>query len=182
MGRIGPLMTDKYAQRRPRGRGNQGMYVTAVPLELANTLIGLIGKEANELLSATGIRDDAGMEVADPLPEVLEWEDHISHEIQNDAGLDETERSSIVIARRGQGQFKRNVQLIEVGCRITGVQKIEHLVASHCKPWRDCETNTERLDGENGVHFGWKSPRVGPAIGQRPGRIAGLPVPVGLGE
>jgi len=25
-----------------------------------------------------------------------------------------------------------------------------HLVASHCKPWRD-STNGERLDGENGL-------------------------------
>ena len=26
---------------------------------------------------------------------------------------------------------------------------MEHLIASHIKPWRDC-TNDERLDGENG--------------------------------
>jgi hypothetical protein len=26
----------------------------------------------------------------------------------------------------------------------------EHLIASHCKPWRD-STNNERLDGENGL-------------------------------
>ena len=39
---------------------------------------------------------------------------------------------------------------IERRCRITGVQKIVHLVASHCKPWRD-STNEERLDGENGL-------------------------------
>jgi hypothetical protein len=26
-----------------------------------------------------------------------------------------------------------------------------HLVASHCKPWRDCESNEERLNGENGL-------------------------------
>jgi putative restriction endonuclease len=25
-----------------------------------------------------------------------------------------------------------------------------HLIASHCRPWRDC-TNQERLDGENGL-------------------------------
>jgi hypothetical protein len=35
-------------------------------------------------------------------------------------------------------------------CRITGVNREEHLRASHCKPWRDA-SNEERLDGENGL-------------------------------
>ncbi len=47
--------------------------------------------------------------------------------------------------------FKRRVMTIEQRCRITGVDNPIHLVASHCKPWRDCESNEERLDGENGL-------------------------------
>ncbi len=39
---------------------------------------------------------------------------------------------------------------IETKCRITGVDVPTHLVASHCKPWRD-SSNDERLDGENGL-------------------------------
>lgn len=39
---------------------------------------------------------------------------------------------------------------IEKRCRITRVENPAHLVASHCKPWRDA-TNEERLDGENGL-------------------------------
>src|SRR5262245_20691794 len=39
---------------------------------------------------------------------------------------------------------------IERVCRITGVNREEHLRASHCKPWRDA-TNEERLDGENSL-------------------------------
>jgi hypothetical protein len=42
------------------------------------------------------------------------------------------------------------VSRIESRCRITGVENPVHLVASHCKPWRD-STNEERLDGENGL-------------------------------
>jgi hypothetical protein len=34
--------------------------------------------------------------------------------------------------------------------RITGVERIEHLRASHCKPWRD-SSDPERLDAENGL-------------------------------
>jgi putative restriction endonuclease len=39
---------------------------------------------------------------------------------------------------------------IEERCRITKVNNPVHLVASHCKPWRD-STNQERLNGENGL-------------------------------
>src|SRR4029450_12059048 len=38
----------------------------------------------------------------------------------------------------------------EKRCRITGVENPVHLIASHCKPWRD-STNEERLNGENGL-------------------------------
>lgn len=39
---------------------------------------------------------------------------------------------------------------VEKRCRITGVDRIEYLRASHCKPWRD-SSDPERLDGENGL-------------------------------
>ena len=42
------------------------------------------------------------------------------------------------------------VSKIETRCRITGVENPTHLIASHCKPWRDA-TNEERLNGENGL-------------------------------
>ena len=35
-------------------------------------------------------------------------------------------------------------------CRITDVTNPIHLIASHCKPWRDAD-NAERLNGENGL-------------------------------
>src|SRR5579859_882632 len=59
-------------------------------------------------------------------------------------------RQAIVNARRGQGLFKQRVMAIERRCRVTLVENPLHLVASHCKPWRDA-TNEERLDGENGL-------------------------------
>ena len=67
-----------------------------------------------------------------------------------DTTLLETHRQAIVLARRGQGLFKKRVMKIEHACRITGVNHEEHLRASHCKPWRDA-SNEERLDGENGL-------------------------------
>src|SRR5205823_13957603 len=64
--------------------------------------------------------------------------------------LRSTEKDAIIRARRGQGLFKQRVMEIEDRCRITGVTNLVHLVASHCKPWRD-STNEERLEGENGL-------------------------------
>src|SRR5208282_5221378 len=61
-----------------------------------------------------------------------------------------TERTALVQARRGQGLFRDNVRSIERACRITKVERMEHLIASHVRPWRD-SNNDERLDGENGL-------------------------------
>ena len=68
----------------------------------------------------------------------------------NDPSIPETDREAIIRARKGQGLFKERVSRIETRCRITGVENPVHLVASHCKPWRD-STNEERLNGENGL-------------------------------
>lgn len=62
----------------------------------------------------------------------------------------ETGKQALIRARRGQGLFKERVAAIESRCRITGVENPIHLIASHCKPWRD-STNEERLDGEKGL-------------------------------
>ena len=78
-------------------------------------------------------------------------EAQLAWEIEVSVGPTVTEKRQVVLARRGQGKFRERVSKIEHACRITGVNRPEHLIASHCKPWRDCESNDERLDGENGL-------------------------------
>src|SRR5262249_52786424 len=78
------------------------------------------------------------------------WERKLEKDLLNDSSIQETERLAIIRARNGQGLFKDRVSIIESRCRITGVENPVHLVASHCKPWRD-STNDERLNGENGL-------------------------------
>jgi putative restriction endonuclease len=70
--------------------------------------------------------------------------------VASDASIGDTDREAIIRARRGQGLFKQRVMEIERRCRITAVDNPAHLIASHCKPWRD-SSNDERLDGENGL-------------------------------
>ena len=111
----------------------------------------MIGQQARDIIRGNLVTDVLSDEIADPLPEIAQWEDHLAEQINNDLTLEDSERTALVQARRGQGQFKKNVRCIETKCRITKVDRLEHLVASHCKPWRDCKTYDERLDGENGL-------------------------------
>ena len=93
--------------------------------------------------------------VAEPLATYekpqIDWEENLQAEIASNASLDETQKEQLILARRGQGEFRKNVQSIERFCRITKVDRPEHLRASHCKPWRDCQSSDERLSGENGL-------------------------------
>ena len=150
-----PLLPKRYSPLQATGRGNQSVYLTAVPPYLATALIGLIGNEARQLADPTqGIGEASEEEVISvdqSIPAILQWEDHLAQYIATETLIPDTEREALIMARRGQGLFKRNVQRHEAHCRLTGVDRIEHLIASHCKPWRDCESNEERLDGENGL-------------------------------
>ena len=144
-----PLLPERYSPLQQTGRGNQSVYLTHIPENLAAALVGLIGFEAKTLVKGDFTSDSPDLELA--MPDILRWEDYLADTIAEDKEIPDTEREAIVMARRGQGKFKQNVQLHETRCRVTGVDRIEHLIASHCKPWRDCDSNQERLDGENGL-------------------------------
>jgi hypothetical protein len=142
-----PLLPKRYSPLDRNGHGSQSMYLTELPEALALALADLVGTEA--LARARGeLAFD--VDVTTPRSESLLWEDHLIKEIEAQPGLDSTEKEALVLARRGQGRFREGVQSIEKFCRITRVERAEHLRASHCKPWRDSNDN-ERLDPENGL-------------------------------
>ena len=70
--------------------------------------------------------------------------------IQNDNSISKTERSALVQARVGQGMFRSLLRDYWGGCSISGCEMYSILVASHIKPWRDCD-NVQRLDPFNGL-------------------------------
>ena len=144
---LAPLLPKLYAPLRHDGVGMQGVYLTNLPENLAFAIVDLIGAEARSLVM--------GFRVSEPGPAKssvvhLQWEEHLISQIRKNDQITDTEKESVVMARRGQGLFKQRVMARERACRITGVTKEEHLRASHCKPWRD-SSNDERLDGENGL-------------------------------
>jgi hypothetical protein len=147
MARIGPKLPAKYSPLQANGHGLQGVYLTAISNDLMNILADLIGHEATSIIQLGA----EAFPIGDYATDVATWEDHLREEITSDQTIDQTERAQLIMARRGQGLFRKNVQNIEQHCRITKVNRPEHLRASHCKPWRDCETHDERLNGENGL-------------------------------
>jgi putative restriction endonuclease len=142
-----PLLPLRYAPLRDNGAGLQSVYLTRVPDAMAGALVDLLGAEARDLVLGLRVAEEPLLASAVGL---AEWEEHELLQVQADHALPETDRKAIVLARRGQGLFKKRVMRIEHACRITGVNREEHLRASHCKPWRD-SNNEERLDGENGL-------------------------------
>jgi hypothetical protein len=128
--------------------GLQGVYLTALDDAFAEALLTLLGHEARAIASA--VRDALPIDPSRSAGQgQTEWEEHLLHEIRAKP-IEETEKAALILARRGQGLFKQRVRGVETRCRITGVDRIEHLRASHCKPWRD-SNDEERLNGENGL-------------------------------
>ena len=139
-----PLLPVKYSPLQVNGNGLQSIYLAEIPERFAEVLFGLISTEVDAIRAASAAVEPV------PADDLDTWEAKIARRIEEDATITDTDRLALVRARRGQGLFRDRVARIESRCRITGVENTTHLVASHCKPWRDA-TNEERLDGENGL-------------------------------
>lgn len=137
---IAPLLPMKYSPLRPDGKGNQ-VYLTSISQELGLLLIQLLGNP----------------EISWPVADLSELAyDPDEQEMIRDQSLPATVKSTLILARRGQGKFRDRVKLFEGSCRITGVDQSDLLVASHIKPWA-VSNNEERLNGHNGLFL---SPHV----------------------
>ncbi len=142
-------LPQRYSPLQDSGNGNQGVYLTRVPELMAHAIMGIIGIQA-EAIARTAMTEVGPPEAQSYKSDLEIWEHHIEQTIEKAPDIPETDRQSLIIARRGQGLFKQRVSQVERRCRITHVENQAHLRASHCKPWRD-SNNQERLDGENGL-------------------------------
>lgn len=141
------LLPDHYSPLRSNGFGLQNIYLTLLAPPFAEALFELAGSAMRDVAMGQLLNGDVP---SPPAAGLAQWEEHQLQEVMVAPGLSETVREAVVLARRGQGIFKRRVMEIELACRITGVTQPQHLRASHCKPWRD-SNNDERLDAENGL-------------------------------
>jgi hypothetical protein len=146
------VLPDRYSPLQANGNGIQSIYLTELSQDFAKVLGGLIGEEAGSQITATeagAVVENGKIVTGDDLDV---WEGKLEHQIETDASVKETDREAYVRARRGQGLFKQRVMRIEARCPIIGANKPSHLLASHCKPWRD-SSNQERLDGGNSLRL-----------------------------
>ncbi|WP_298632514.1 HNH endonuclease signature motif containing protein [uncultured Umboniibacter sp.] len=144
---VQPLLAEKHAPLKPDGNGNQA-YLFKISESLAQFLATKAGAMASEIINhANEVNEQAAHYFVQREQQV--WEDHIETQIEQSEN-NETTRLALVASRRGQGKYRRDLSKIEKSCRITRVDRFEHLIASHIKPWRDGD-NDERLDPENGL-------------------------------
>ncbi|MCG7509029.1 HNH endonuclease [Mesorhizobium retamae] len=143
--KLGPLLPTRYSPIDPiSGRGHQSVYLASISKAVFETVIANTTFDAQAL--EFGGRNSLTFEtVGDFLDEIVE------RRIKADLKLSDTVRKSVIQARRGQGQFRANVEAIERECRLTGITNPSLLIASHIKPWRLCSSAEERLDGMNGL-------------------------------
>lgn len=125
-----PHLPSKYSPLRTNGDGLQGVYLAELPDAMAAVILQLTGAVPLDIgPNETSIVRD--------LERVMEEEPA-------------TEAVRLVKARLGQGVFRSQVRLREDRCRITGVDTVHHLRASHIKPW-SVSSSKEKIDGANGL-------------------------------
>ena len=136
---LSPLLPTKYSPiNRATGDGLQGVYLAEISQKMADMLILLSRSDLAQLLRDL---DDPDADLEEQLAE----EEIRMRQIEGDL-----EKIQIVKARRGQGVFRANVRLYEQECRVTHVDSMRHLRASHIKPWKDSD-DVEKINGANGL-------------------------------
>jgi putative restriction endonuclease len=144
MAKIEPFLPKKYSPIQSTGDGNQGAYLAEIPDDMAAAIIDLLGAQWAKIAPALALPEAAEEFVQE------EVEATVSAEIKNRTDIGETQKLQLVQSRRGQGVYRKNLEGFEKACRLTGLTHLQHLRASHIKPWR-ASTDFEKLDGNNGL-------------------------------
>ncbi|WP_181171784.1 MULTISPECIES: HNH endonuclease [unclassified Mesorhizobium] len=142
---LGQHLPTRYSPIHPiTGNGNQKAYLAQIPRAAFDVIVA--SAVFDHIVLARGGSNSLNFEVVSEL-----LDDAVERRVAVDLTLDDTVRRSVVMARRGQGVFRSNVERIERSCRLTGITNPSLLIASHIKPWRNCSSAQERLDGHNGL-------------------------------
>lgn len=128
------LCPTKYSPFTSGGKGSQG-YLFKIGDELGAYLLELANVKNNlQLTNLSKNEKEYIKEVNDLLNKFK----------------DETEKARVVKARIGQGLFRDKLLSNTEECAMCGLAMKELLIASHCKPWKNCN-DKERLDVNNGI-------------------------------
>lgn len=142
---LGPHLPVRYSPiSAETGKGHQKVYLAEIDRQAFDVVLSRTA--FNQVTLLKGGSNSLTFSVVTEL-----LDDAVESAIQSDLSLDDTVKRSVVLARRGQGRFRKNVEALEPACRVTGVSDPALLIASHIKPWRLCSDAQERLDGMNGL-------------------------------
>jgi hypothetical protein len=111
---------------------------------MASAVTDLLGTQWGAIRPSLILQDAVAVFVQE------EAETSVSLEIKNRTDIGETQKLQLVQSRRGQGVYRKNLEGFEKACRVTGLSDLQHLRASHIKPWR-ASSDFEKLDGNNGL-------------------------------
>ena len=87
-------------------KGLQSVYLAEVDRPFAAALYRLIGAEAREVSDVANAVGAADRVSPAREPTLEEWERRVEVDLQEDRTIPEAERQALVLARRGQGQFR----------------------------------------------------------------------------
>ena len=94
-------------------------------------------------------REFLNSDVMQLLKQVWQKDEEQVNEIEQSNSLTADVKEALIMARVGQGNFRKKLLEYWKGCSVTGLRRQDLLVASHIKPWRIAD-NIERLDLFNG--------------------------------
>jgi hypothetical protein len=93
----------------------------------------------------------AELGIALPNTPVKKYEEKIAGFLQENPSERGTEREQLVRQRIGQDLYREALmQYWKGSCAVTTVDIPQMLKASHAKPWKDCDTDSDRLNVYNG--------------------------------
>lgn len=136
-----PLRPEKYSPIQENGNSLTA-YLFEIPEAFAHVILSKVESAVDYEFGRTLQRNDLDLRRI--------GEDKLEQFLKR-APIEETDRTALIAARRGQGRFREGVSFVEPSCRFTGVSNPQLLVASHIQPWHRCQTNEERLDRFNGL-------------------------------
>jgi 5-methylcytosine-specific restriction protein A len=79
------------------------------------------------------------------------FQSKVADKVTPEIDLSLTAALKLTEIRTKQSLFKRRLLTVEKKCRLTGIEDLRFLRASHVKPWASCASGTERVDGSNGL-------------------------------
>jgi putative restriction endonuclease len=123
-----------------KGGGGKQMYFATLDDGFAHLLLRLLGFTFEQLRALIASLD----------PLLSPAKQEIDNKRIEKLKVPETKKLALIEARVGQGTFRRNVLNIEKRCRVTKIEELHFLRASHIKPW-SVGSDEERLDGFNGL-------------------------------